>query len=107
MAIVKIPTPRNSTPLASQITTLDGKDYVFTFDWIGREQKWYLKIADADGIELISGIRLVVNIPLIETLASDSAPPGELLLLTSNSADPTIDTLQDAEFLYLSEDEFE
>ena len=105
MAIQKIPTPFPDEPLVTQTTTMDGKDYILTFDWVGREQKWYLKIADADNNTIMAGIKLVPNLKLLRTNASPARPPGDLVLLTVDSLDPTIDTLQYANFLYLTEDE--
>ena len=105
MAIQRIPTPFPNEPLVTQTTTMDGKDYILTFDWVGRDQKWYLKLSDADNNTIIAGIKLVPNIKLLLTNASLARPPGDLVLLTVDGLDPTIDTLQDATFLYITEDE--
>lgn len=79
MAIHRIPT---SLSLVSytQRTALDGRDYLLTFRWNQRESKWYLDIRDQDAVDIVLGIKIVVNKPLLGTLVTGEArPPGDII----------------------------
>lgn len=94
MAIRVINTPQN-IPFFTQRTTLDGREYLLTFDWNQREQKWYLSIADQDEVPIVSSIKLVANFPLTHLLVDSRSPPGELFAMdtSGNGLDPLLSDL--------------
>lgn len=77
MATRIIPT---STELSSytQRVVLDGREYTLGFQWNQREAKWYLSLADQDGVAIVHGIKVVADFPLLRTLTDRRAPPGEI-----------------------------
>lgn len=100
MTVKIIPTPVTAEPLRTQETQLEGKTYVLTYDYSGREDKWYLSMADVNGNTLISAVKLVPNLNLLRTLTADEQPGGKLYLTTVDSLDPTLDTIDEAILFY-------
>lgn len=63
-------------------TELDGTTYQLTFSWNARAGQWYLDVRDASGGDLVLGLPLVVDFPLLQTYRSvEGLPPGELLVV--------------------------
>ena len=60
---------------------LDGSDYQLVFRFNNREDFWYLDILDAAGNEIRSGLKCVVNWPVLRTCRDQGRPPGELMVL--------------------------
>jgi hypothetical protein len=78
MAVLVIPT--FTDPLYTQRTILDGKEYLFTFDWQDRSERWYLSIHSINEEPLILGIKIVANWPLLRKFPKDGRiPAGELV----------------------------
>lgn len=99
-----------STELSSytQRTILDGREYLLTFQWNQREEKWYLSIADQDGDPLGQGIKVVANFPLNRALTDIRSPPGILYAMdrTGQGCDPLLRELGDRVLLiYITEAE--
>lgn len=67
------------TPLYTERVTLDGKEYLFKFDWNDRENRWYMGLFSVTGDPLATGIKVVANWPLLRKLAGDTVPPGVLI----------------------------
>lgn len=67
------------TPLYTQRTTLDGREYQLRFDYNGREDRWYLDILTVDGQKLVTGIKLIGNWPLLRRFTDPRLPPGNLV----------------------------
>jgi hypothetical protein len=66
-------------PFYTQKTRLDGRDYVLTFRYSQREDRWYLSLADSEEIPILSGLKLVANWPLLQAYHYDTrVPRGEL-----------------------------
>lgn len=66
-------------PFYTQKTRLDGVDYVLTFRYSQREDRWYLSLADNEEVPILSGLKLVANWPLLYSYHYDTrVPPGEL-----------------------------
>lgn len=65
-------------PLQTLRVTLDGTDYLLTFDWNEREGRWYMTIADINGATLVGDIKLLANWPLTRRFHSWRGPPGDL-----------------------------
>ena len=90
-------------PHFRQRTSLDGSEYAFTFRWNGREGRWYFSIADANGDDVLVGLKLVANFPLLYRFRGvNGVPPGELTLVDARSIslEPTLDDLGDFALTY-------
>lgn len=72
-----IPTSTDLTDY-SQVTTLDGRDYILRFLHNQRENRWYLNLSDQDGISIVDGIKIVVGISLLRKVTDVRRPPGLL-----------------------------
>lgn len=75
--------------------TLDGIDYQLEFRHNSREDNWYMDLLDVAGNALRSGIRCVINFPLIRLMREDTRPPGELFCLDTRQIpnDPLLEDL--------------
>lgn len=82
--ILQIPT--FDSPFYTQVIDLDGVDYLFDFRYNQRENAWYFSIALVDETPLVSGIKIVVNVGLLQRFPSPLLPPG-LLIALSNTTD--------------------
>lgn len=93
MATVIIPTSE-SVPFTEQVT-LDGVVYELQFHFNQREGFWYFNILDTNGVRIKSGIKVVVNFPLILRVTNLARPPGEILALDTavEASDPGQDEL--------------
>lgn len=90
MTIMVIAGDANATPLYEQQTTLDGSRFNLYFQFNQRCQCWYLSVADASGVDVYNGVKLVCGIPLLRKCKDPRRPAGELFVLssTSNQAPP-------------------
>ena len=92
MAVHQVPTTPG-VPFYSQVTELDGIEYLLTFAWNGREGAWYLSIANNQGNLIRAGIKLVPNWPLLRKVRHEMRPPGELMVLDEAGVGITLDNL--------------
>lgn len=78
MALLVLDT--NTTALYfDQLVQLEGVEYLFTFQWSDRESAWYINIADQDGNQIASLIRLIVAWPLLRRFQDPRLPLGLLI----------------------------
>lgn len=90
---VEIPT-FTGEPLYRIRVTLDGREYLFEFDWNDREQRYYLSIGDIDETWIVRGMKLVSNWHLLRKCTNLIKPPGILMAVSlSDDAPPTINDL--------------
>jgi hypothetical protein len=91
MAVLKIPT---STDLASynQRTALDGRDFILNFIFNQRLGRWFLDIADQDGVAIASGLGLVSNFVITRNIVDERRPAGEIFVIDLEGAgeDPDV-----------------
>lgn len=89
MIEIPVSTAQNFT----QITTLSGIDYVFTFHWNSREAAWYFDLADQDEVLIVSSRKVTVGFPLITRCVDPRQPPGLLMAvdITGGTQDPGLD----------------
>lgn len=66
-------------PLYTERVTLDGQEYLFRFNWNGREGRWYLDLGDVSENWIVVGIKIVCNWPLFRRQVDSRMPPGVLL----------------------------
>jgi hypothetical protein len=96
-----IPLPSSDQPYTEQSVSLDGRTYVFAFNWNSRSDRWSMSIATEDGDPIITGAVLVMNIDLLRTIPStlDYVPPGQIYL--GGDGDPTLDTISNVTLFYI------
>lgn len=71
--------PTREDPYYQQRTRLEGRDYVLTFAYNEREERWYLSIADEAESPIATGIKLISNWPFLDAYRFDPrCPPGQL-----------------------------
>jgi hypothetical protein len=79
--ILEIPTDATTTEY-EQITSLDGKPYVFGLSWSERAESWYLDVSlqrdNAEPTPIVLGMRLSIGYPLLVAVTTDGRPPGEI-----------------------------
>ncbi len=76
--MIAIRTPE-SKPFTKQRVTLDGQDFVLTFEWNMRSG-WYLGLADQDGVSIFAPKKMVPDWDLLEFETDDRRPRGALFL---------------------------
>lgn len=93
MTVYTLELPTSETPNYSYTTGLDGKEYKFNFIFNTRTKSWYLSIFKLDGTLLLSRVRIVPWLNLINIYTKEDLPLGELYvfpLLTQYPASPQI-----------------
>jgi hypothetical protein len=73
-----------------QVTSLDGEDFILRFLWNERDNHWYLTIRDSAGSDIITGVKLVADIPIASHVADEDMPAGQIwtIDMTGAGADP-------------------
>lgn len=103
-----IPTGATQPDFAEDVD-LDRVVYRLSIHYNGRDDSWYLSVADADGVEIVSGVRLVIDTSLLGQHVSEGLPPGVLLIIdpAGTRQDPTRADLDDEgkALVYLDEEE--
>lgn len=69
----------------TEVVSLDGVNFLLTFALNQRENCYYLSIATPDGIDVVTGIKIVANWPLLHKYAYTGLPPGELTCAANTS----------------------
>lgn len=70
----------------TQRTTLDGVDFLLTFDWNQRNGQWSLTIADQDGADIVSGAVLVTRGHPLQGVIDTRRPAGDLAVVDATGA---------------------
>lgn len=97
-----LPLPTRDEPNVTQTTSLEGRPYVFTFDWNSRTNRWTFALATESGTRILDGALLCIGFDLLRTVPNtlDFVPPGSLYLVGPD--DPTLETIGDCDLLYLT-----
>ena len=74
----------------SQEVTLDDTPYKLSFYWNSRDEAWFMTIVDREENELIRGIKLVLNYPLLNNHRNRGLPPGEIIIIDPSDGPETI-----------------
>lgn len=90
---------------------LDTTAYRFHFAWNDYAQIWTVDVCDNDNVDIVRGIPLVSNFPLLAQYRRHAKmPPGELVAVVTDMTNQTPIGRQDflngrASFVYVPEDE--
>lgn len=68
----------------SESVTLDGNEYKLHFYWNTRGAFWSMDIADANSVPLVSGVKLIMDFPLLIQHTEDGLPEGIFLIQDTN-----------------------
>jgi hypothetical protein len=85
--MIEVPCTPNGLSRWQQNTTLDGRNYLLTFEWNQRDGGWYLALADAQGSVIATGRRLSTGFPLLREVRDARRPPGELVVADTLASD--------------------
>lgn len=88
----------SSQPDFQEDIDLGGRVYRLRFHYNGRDTAWYMTVADADGTEIVAGIKLIIETSLVGQYPSEDLPTGLLMVI-----DPE-DTNEDPGRLELDDD---
>lgn len=88
-----MPTPFSGQPSYTETVTLEGSQYQFQFDFNQRCASWYMSLADADGVDIYNGVKLVTGFYLLKKCKDIRKPgsgpplflPGDFILTSSTS----------------------
>ena len=96
-----IPLPTKDQPFTSQSVPLDGRTYLFTFDWNSRTDRWTLSLSTEDETEILNGALLCMGVDLLRTIPAtlDYVPPGQMYL--GGDGDPTLETIGNVSLFYI------
>ena len=77
-------------PFYSQTTTLEGTQYLLNFNYSQRENAWYMSLADANGVDIYNGMKLIVSDPnqgpnsLLFKCKDPRRPLGDFFVLSAS-----------------------
>lgn len=82
-----------SNPSFELRLTLDGREYVLTFEWSEREAAWYLALADQADSPIVGATKVVADWPLFLTCNDARKFTGALIARDTTGAglDPLLD----------------
>ena len=85
MATFVIPTKTDSEHYTQQVE-LDDVVYELLLAWNHRDGHWFLSVSLADGTPIMSGVRVVVDVPLLHYCGHPSKPAGTLVAVDTSGA---------------------
>lgn len=85
--ILLVPCAPGGAALWTQRSTLDGTEYVLTFDWLQRLGLWSLTLADTDGVPIRGGVLLTLGTLLLRGVSDARRPPGDLVVIDATGVD--------------------
>jgi hypothetical protein len=107
MAVI-IPTDFSGEARYTFECDLDDATFQWAFEWVDRDDAWYLSLADVDGNPLVTGRKVVLGYPLLNLYADARLPKGALYAVDTGGTDtePGLLDLGDrVKLLYFSEGE--
>lgn len=102
-----IPTPSESTPIATQRTSLSGRNYRLDFKWNSRRELWELSIFDDIDEPVAIGLALVHGWDILNAVSIETRPPGSLIVYASEETDSTLESLATDAFYYIVDEELD
>lgn len=76
--------PFNDYPYFTTEVNLDGKIYGFTFQWNSRCSYWTISINDQQGNKVVSGVKVMSNVPLFDRFKKVLLPAGSIVPIFNN-----------------------
>lgn len=104
-----LPTLTDGTPFYSFRAVLDDREYAFAFRWNNRTQTWVFDLATTDGVELLTGRRVLLGNDLLRYCVAPQRPPGVLAAVARDDhlvAPGLTDLGARVQLLYFRKDEF-
>jgi hypothetical protein len=92
MAVQELPVTSDPQAYTFQIT-LDGTPYNVRFHYNRRRETWHMSIATQDNIDLVNGVPIFVNWPILDRFKDTRLPPGTFMAIDTTGE--TIDPGQD------------
>ena len=83
MAYIELPV-RSDIPAYDFQAELEGTLFGFNLQWNERGQFWSLDLADANGVTLLNGLKLVTGYPLLIQYRNRNLPRGEILCVDTS-----------------------
>jgi hypothetical protein len=84
MATLEIPTLTDGTVTYDHRADIEGTEYLLTFQWNARRERWTFSINGLDGADILTGQTVSLGIPLNRRAVG--GPPG-VFMATSTSDD--------------------
>lgn len=75
---------RKDLPAYFYVVTLEGAQYRLDFRYNERMGKWFLKISDPTGVELMGAVPITASCPLFNRFRRANLPPGTLVAFDSS-----------------------
>lgn len=75
--LTEIPT-RSDLPRYAETVELAGDQYRLEFSWNTRDARWYVSILTAAGDQIVMGLPIVADFPLLRRFTDTRLPDGEL-----------------------------
>jgi hypothetical protein len=83
MTILVVPTFSDDS--WDQSTTFEGTKYTLNFQFNQRCASFYMSIADADGVDIYNGVKVVCGPLLLRKCKDSRRPPGDLFCLSATA----------------------
>ncbi len=71
----------------TEIVDLDDQSYLIGFAWNNREAAWYMSVATLEEVDIVTGIKLVMGMELLQRTARAGIPPGEIYAVAITPTD--------------------
>lgn len=85
MSILSVPT--SDDPFYTQVSDLDGTDFILEFRYNQRENAWYFGVSLTDTTRLVSGVKVVCDVDLLGRFSDNRLPPGKLMAVANEQND--------------------
>jgi hypothetical protein len=94
VTVLRLPT-RTDSPHYDFEIDLDSVTYQIEFRWNDRAAAWFMEIRDVNGVQLLSGRRVVLGYPLLARFRDPRLPAGDIYAvdLTGSEVEPGVNDL--------------
>ena len=76
-----VPTPVDGYPHQTGQVQLGDALYTVGWKWNARDRAWYFTLSDVDSVPIISGVRVVLNINLLNGASDVRRPKGAIVVV--------------------------
>lgn len=85
---------RNDVPAFSVRVILSGTEFVLGFRFNERDQFWYMAVHDAENSPILSGVRVVLGMPLMRHCRDLRRPVGDLMAIDQTQSGSECTTVE-------------